>query len=161
MLKIRKLLLDIFNRYSVPRWLVFLSDILVVYIAFILAYLLRFNLVLEAVNFQLAMEQGLIVLAVYAIFSLIFHSYSGLLRHTTLTDITLVFLVTTISLLVLFVIVFIDKAIGWEGTLKIPMSILLIHYVLVTVVLFFERVSIKVVFRFATSSGRDTRNVLI
>lgn len=161
MLKIRKLLLDIFNRYSVPKWLVFLSDILVVYSAFILAYLLRFNLVLEAVNFQLAMEQGLIVLAVYAIFSLIFHSYSGLLRHTTLTDITLVFLVTTISLLVLFAVVFIDKAIGWEGILKIPMSILLIHYVLVTVALFFERVSIKVIFRFATSSGRDTRNVLI
>lgn len=161
MLKIRKLLLDIFNRYSVPKWLVFLSDILVVCIAFIIAYLLRFNLVFKAVNFQLAFEQGIVVLTVYACFSLIFHSYSGLLRHTTLTDISLVFIVTSVSLVVLLAIVFISRTLGLTGLLNIPMSIILIHYVLVTVALFFERVSIKVVFRFATSSGRDTRNVLI
>ncbi|HPJ60867.1 MAG TPA: nucleoside-diphosphate sugar epimerase/dehydratase [Bacteroidales bacterium] len=160
-LKIRKLLLDIFNRYSIPRWMVFVNDNLIVYIAFILAYLLRFNMVFAAVNFQLALEQGLIVLAVYAVFSLVFHSYSGLLRHTTLTDISLVFIVTTVSLLVLLVLQFAGRTLGLEGILKIPMSILLIHYVLVTVALFFERVFIKIVFRFATMSGRDTRNVLI
>lgn len=160
-LSVRRLLLDIFNRYSVPRWLVFLTDNIIIFIAFIAAYILRLNFVIEAVNFQLAVVQGVVVLAVYAVFSLVFHSYSGLLRHTTLTDISLVFIVTTVSLFVLLAFGFADRALGWEGILKFPMSILLIHYVLVTVALFFERVSIKVVFRFATSSGRGTRNVII
>jgi FlaA1/EpsC-like NDP-sugar epimerase len=160
-LTVRKLLLDIFNRYSVPRWMVFVNDNLIVFIAFILAYLLRFNMVFAAVNFQLALEQGLIVLAVYAVFSLVFHSYSGLLRHTTLTDISLVFIVTTVSLLVLLILQIAGRTLRFEGIFKIPMSILLIHYVLVTVALFFERVFIKIVFRFATMTARDTRNVLI
>ena len=160
-LKIRKLLLDIFNRYSVPRWLVFLTDLFVVFIAFILAYLLRFNLVFEAVNFPLAIDQAIIVLAVYAIFSLIFHSYSGLLRHTTLTDISLVFIVTTLSSLSLLIITLFHRSLDWKIILDIPISIILIHYVLVTVVLFFERVFVKVIFRFATSSLQNTRNVLI
>lgn len=160
-LTVRKLLLDIFNRYSVPRWMVFVNDNLIVFIAFILAYLLRFNMVFAAINFHLALEHGLFVLAIYGVFSLVFHSYSGLLRHTTLTDISLVFIVTTVSLFVLFIFQFAGRALKWEGIFNIPMSILLIHYVLVTVALFFERVFIKIVFRFATMSARETRNVLI
>jgi FlaA1/EpsC-like NDP-sugar epimerase len=43
----------------------------------------------------------------------------------------------------------------------IPISIILIYYVSITVVLFFERVFVKVIFRFATSSIHNTRNILI
>jgi FlaA1/EpsC-like NDP-sugar epimerase len=158
---IRAKLFLLFSRYSLPRWIVFMTDNLAVFLVFILAYILRFNFVIDSINFTIAFNQGLIVLFVYALYSLIFHSYSGLLRHTTLTDISLVFIVTTISSFSLLFITIGTRSFGWNRILEIPMSIILIHYVSITVVLFFERVSIKVIFRFATSSGKDTRNVLI
>jgi FlaA1/EpsC-like NDP-sugar epimerase len=160
-LYIRKRLLGIFSKYSIPKWLVFLTDNLAVFLAFIIAYLLRFNFDTSKIIFAVVFDQALITLVVYSVFSLIFHSYSGLLRHTTLTDITLVFIVTTISSISLTLITFGTRSFGWLYLLEIPVSIILIHYVTITVGLFFERVFVKIIFRFATSSEKDTRNVLL
>ena len=120
--------------------MVFVTDNLAVFMVFLLAYILRFNFVLGSINFTMAVDQGMIVLIVYTFYSLIFHSYSGLLRHTTLTDISLVFIVTTISSVSLLFITLGTRTFGWNSILEIPMSIILIHYVSITVVLFFERV---------------------
>jgi FlaA1/EpsC-like NDP-sugar epimerase len=158
---LRGKLFILFSKYSLPRWIVFMTDNLAVFLVFLFAYILRFNFVIDSINFSIALNQGLIVLLVYAIYSLLFHSYSGLLRHTTLTDISLVFIVTSISSFSLLFVTLGTRSFGWNRILEIPISIILIHYVSITVVLFFERVSIKVIFRFATSSGKDTRNVLI
>jgi FlaA1/EpsC-like NDP-sugar epimerase len=158
---IRRTLLMIFSRYSVPKWMVFVTDNFTVFIVFMLAYILRFNFVIDAINFPLAINQSFVALFVYAFYSLIFHSYSGLLRHTTLTDISLVFIVTTISSVTLFFITLGSRTFGWLDIIEIPTSIILIHYVSITVTLFFERVFVKVVFRFATSSMQNNRNVLL
>lgn len=157
----RSKILHIFSKYSIPRWVVFFVDNLAVFVAFILAYILRFNFNLEGFNHSIALNDALVALFVYVIFSLIFRSYSGLLRHTTLTDISLVFIVTSLSAAVLLIITFSLRIFDLEANLMIPISIILIHYVLITVVLFFVRVFVKVAFRFATSSNENNRNVLI
>jgi FlaA1/EpsC-like NDP-sugar epimerase len=160
-LLIRRKLFDVFSRYSVPRWMVFFTDNLAVFLVFLLAYLLRFNFDVSAFNPAVALNHGLVVLLVYAIFSIIFRSYSGLLRRTTLTDISLVFLVTLLSTTSLLLITAFRRTIGVDLIPDIPLSIILIHYVTITVVLFFVRISVKLIFRFATSPIRNTRNVLI
>jgi FlaA1/EpsC-like NDP-sugar epimerase len=151
----------LFSRYSLPKWMLFVTDNLAVFLVFLLAYLLRFNFDITAINHSIAIYHGLIALCVYAVFSLIFRSYSGLLRHTTLTDVSMVFIVTTFSSASLLLITLGTRSFGWDYHLEIPISIILIHYVTITVVLFFERVTVKVIFRFATSSLQNTRNVLI
>jgi FlaA1/EpsC-like NDP-sugar epimerase len=151
----------LFSRYSLPKWMLFVTDNLAVFLVFLLAYLLRFNFDIATINHSIAIYHGLIALFVYAVFSLIFRSYSGLLRHTTLTDISLVFIVTTLSSASLLLITLGTRSFSWDYHLEIPISIILIHYVTITVVLFFERVTVKVIFRFATSSLQNTRNVLI
>lgn len=161
LLFVRELILKIFSKYSVPRWLVFVTDNLAVFVVFLSAYVLRFNFNIEGINFAIAINHGLIVLFVYSVFSIVFRSYSGLLRHTTLTDISHVFIVTTVSTAFLLLITVGSRSFGWGNNLEIPLSIILIHFVAITVVLFFERVFVKVVFRFATTSLKDTRNVLI
>jgi FlaA1/EpsC-like NDP-sugar epimerase len=160
-LLLRGKILNLFSKYSVPRWLVFVTDNIAVFIAFVFAYLLRFNFETTAFNHAIAINHALIALSVYIVYSIVFRSYSGLLRHTTLTDISLVFLVTTISLTTLLIFSFCSRSFRWGNHMDIPISIILIHYVCITVGLFFERVIVKVVFRFATSSSRNTRNVLI
>ena len=160
-LHLRKKSLDIFNTHSVPRWLVFLADLAVVFAAFLIAYVLRFNFHIPADRMGIFAWQGLIATAVYGLFCIIFRSYSGLIRHTTLTDITLVFVVTTCSAAVLIFFSLIGNWLHWADLLAIPQSIILIHYVAVSLLLFFGRILVKLVFLFATGTSKNKKRVLI
>ena len=160
-MNVRRRTLYFFNKYSVPRWTVFLADAGTVFLAFIIAYFLRFNFDLPGDREYIFIYQALIATAVYSGFSLVFRSYSGLIRHTTLTDITQVFIVTTCSATVLVFFALLGKLLHWADILAIPQSILLIHYVAVSLILFFGRIFIKVIFRFATGISINKKRVLI
>ena len=160
-LVLRERLFRIFRKYSVPRWMVFLADNLIVFMAFLFAYILRFNFDFSAFDPAEAFNHGLIALIVYAGFGLGFRSYSGLLRRTTLTDISYVFLVSTLSAVTLLTVTFFGRLTGIELIADVPQSIIVIHYGAVTVILFFTRILVKVIFRFATSPLRNTKNVLV
>lgn len=146
----------LFNKYSAPKWMVFLHDISAVFITFIFAYFLRFNLV--AVNFPIttAILHGIIAVVIYSGFFLITDSYCGLIRRTTLTDISLVFAGTTYSVWALVGFSLFARIIGLGEYFIVPISVIFIHYVLITVLLFVMRVSVKLLFRFATNSLRIT-----
>ncbi len=160
-LSLRARVLSIFSKYSIPRWTVFVLDASAVFLTFLFAYALRFNFIISDFNTNLAIIHGLIVLFVFALFELIFRSYSGLIRHTTLTDISLVFATTSVSATVLLIVSFVSRILNWGLYFTVPLSIILIHYGLITIFLFFVRVGIKLAFRFATSSNRKTKKVLI
>lgn len=153
--------LSVFNSYSLPSWMVLLMDNISVIIIFFIAYILRFNFKISEINLDLAIVHGLIVLIIYFLFQLLFRSYTGLIRHTTLTDISLVFVSTTSSAFILLLISSVSRAFAVTSYLVVPFSIILIHWGLITIFLFLYRMMIKLVFRFATSSGRKTKNVLI
>lgn len=155
-------MLDIFAKYSLPRWIVFFMDITAVFLMFNFAYLLRFNLDIDHLPIPLAWEQALLVVFVFGIWSVIFRSYAGLIRHTTLTDISLIFLVTTVSTGTLLLITYASRLI-WKDSLllNLPVSVIIINFVLITVFLFSVRVIIKILFRFVTSSGRTRKRVLV
>ncbi len=151
-----------FHVYSVPRWLVFIHDNILVFLTFIFAYLLRYNLIPSEFPLQLSIVHGLVALTVYAGTAIIFKSYAGLIRHTTLTDISLVFLTTSVSAFLLIFLALAVDLLNLTSFLRIPISVILIHYVLVSVILFSMRISIKMLFLFATSSIKSsTKRVLI
>jgi FlaA1/EpsC-like NDP-sugar epimerase len=153
---------DFFHKYSVPRWMLFIHDIVAVFITFLFAYLLRFNLIPADFPKHQAIVHALITLSVYTIFIIIFRSFAGLLRHTTLTDVSLVFISNTSAAAVLVLFSMIANMSNFDRDLIIPLSVLLIHYVLISVFLFSMRISIKMFFRFASSSLKvSMRRVLI
>jgi len=158
---LRKQALNVFAKYSLPQWMVFLLDISAVFLTFLFAYLLRFNLDVHAIQFPLAWYQSTLAVFVFGVISILFKSYSGLIRHTTLTDILLIFIVTTISSGILLVITYTSRLFNLGSVLSIPVSVIIIHYVLITVFLFSVRVLIKILFRFVTSSGKTRKRVLI
>jgi FlaA1/EpsC-like NDP-sugar epimerase len=161
LLLLRKHILSNFSRYSLARWTVFLLDILAVIITFFIAYLLRFDFVINDFFLDHVIIHGLITAAVYGTFALVFRSYAGLIRHTTLTDISLVFTAVSASAAVLLLISQLTRIFYPGSDLIVPFSIILIHYGLVTVVLFVVRIAIKLLFRFATRSLNRPKNVLI
>ena len=142
----------IFHRYSLPRWMLLFHDTAAVFIAFIFANLLRFNLIAVNFPFDQAIIHGLIVLFVYSVFMVIFRSYTGLIRHTTLTDVSLVFVSTSSATIFLVGLSMSESLLNIGNRLIIPLSVILIHYMLITVYLFFSRIMVKMLFRFATSS---------
>jgi len=109
----------------------------------------------------LAWEQAVLTIIVFGIISIMFRSYSGLIRHTTLTDILLIAIVTFISSGVLLIITYLSRWLNLGKILSIPVSVIIIHYVTITVFLFSVRVIIKILFRFVTSSGKTRKRVLI
>jgi FlaA1/EpsC-like NDP-sugar epimerase len=152
----------IFHTYSIPRWMLFIHDTSAVFLTFLVAYFLRYNLIASDIPWHLAIIHGLIALFVYTVFIIIFRSYAGLIRHTTLTDISLVFVSTSSAAVILLSFSLIMRLLKFDQNYIIPISIILIHYVLITVFLFFMRISVKILFRFATSSIKTlTKRVLI
>jgi len=159
--KFKDRIIRIFRKYSLPRWLVFLIDSVIVLATFMFACMLRFNLVISAIKPELAWRQGLLVLGLYAIVMLIVKSYSGLIRQTTIKDTFNIIITTTVSTATLIIIDFINRKFGQIPLFNIPLSILLIHYGIVTIILIFFRVFIKMFYEFASSTTRERKNVII
>lgn len=154
-------ILRFFHRHSMPRWMVFITDTVSVFVFFLFAYLLRFNLIAKAVDTELAVRQGVLVTFVYAFFILIFKTYSGLIRHTTIKDAFNIFITNTLALLILVLISLLSRVYNWNDFYDIPLSIIVIHYGIITLFLFFLRVFIKMFYEFASTSTRERKNVVI
>ena len=150
----------LFQKYSLPRWMIFGTDNLFVFLTFLLAYILRYNFEPVAFDIHLTISQAVIAVAVYDSFGLMFRSYSGLICHTTITDIFLIFISTTSSAAALLGVTFFSRQLGWENILNISMSILLIHYVTITLFLFFTRIITKIIFEMISTNSVTGRMYL-
>ena len=159
--KLKYWVIEYFRNHSLPRWSVLAIDLTAVYFTFIFAYLLRYNLVPFAFSTGVALKQGLFVCVVYLGFMLLYKSYSGLIRQTTVKD-TFVLGVTTISaLFILYIITYLSRSISIESFFNISFAVLTIHYVTVTVSLTFFRVLIKMFYVFVSVPSSNKKNVLI
>jgi FlaA1/EpsC-like NDP-sugar epimerase len=154
-------LIRVFKNHSLPRWLVFLIDSGTVLVSFLIAYMLRYNFEVYTFDISTAFIQSFLVLAVYAIFNLIFKSYSGMIRHTTIRDTYKIILTNLTSFAVLVLLTVMSRRYEWSYLFNVPLSILVIHLGAVTVLLFLFRVFVKVFYEFASSTSHERKNVLI
>jgi FlaA1/EpsC-like NDP-sugar epimerase len=154
-------IIRVFKNHSLPRWLVFILDSGTVFFSFLIAYMLRFNFEVSALNISTVFRQSYLVLFVYVVFILVFKSYSGMIRHTTIRDTYKIILTNFSALAVLFLVTFLSRKNEWSFLFNIPFSILLIHFGAVTILLFLFRVFVKLFYEFASSSSHKGKNVLI
>jgi FlaA1/EpsC-like NDP-sugar epimerase len=153
--------IKIFKNHSLPRWLVFFIDSGAVFFSFLIAYMLRYNFEVYTFDISTAFKQAFLVLVVYALFILVFKSYIGMIRHTTIRDTYKIILANSCALVVLFFVTLMSRRYSWNTFFNIPLSILLIHSGAVTILLFFFRVFVKIFYEFASFSSHDRKNVLI
>ncbi len=151
----------LFHKHSLPRWSVFIVDCALVVGTFFISYFLRFNFEPSAIDFALALEHSVLVLAVFIIFELVFRSFAGLIRHTTIQDVFNVMLTTTSTLLVLSSLTFLSRHFGWTELVNIPVSIILIHYVTVTAFMFIMRIMVKMFYEVVSAIPVAKKNVVI
>lgn len=158
---LRPKILRLFKEYSIPQWMLFFLDCLSVVLTFFLAYLLFHNFHFNDILLKDALIHTLIALGIYAVFFIAFRSFSGLIRHTTLTDLTLAFGATSSAVIMFLIFALLSRILNLGGTLTVPFSIIMIHYGLITIALFSSRMSIKLLFHFAGSTPVNSKKVLI
>lgn len=151
----------VFRNYSLPRWVVLLLDAAAIFIGFLLAYILRFNFEFEAINFALVLKQSIVVIFTYCLFEVIFKSFSGVIRHTSVRDIFNVLVASTFSLFLLTLVSFAGRLLDWNELFVFPLSVLLIHFVSVSIALFLVRISIKMIYEFVSVMPDQKKNILI
>jgi FlaA1/EpsC-like NDP-sugar epimerase len=154
-------IIRVFKYHSLPRWLVLIIDSAAVFFSFLVAYMLRYNFEVSSLDISTVFRQSYLVLVVYVIFILVFKSYSGMIRHTTIRDTYKIIFTNFSALAVLSLVTFFARKNGWSFLFNIPFSILLIHCGAVTILLFLFRVFVKIFYEFTSSSSHDSKNVLI
>jgi len=159
--RLREKGIALYRKYSLPRGLVFAVDIIIVFTTFFFSYILRFNFAIQSVDLFKFTNQAITALSAYALSMIVFKPYSGLIRHTTINDISRLLKANTFALISLLLISGLGRIYNWNQAFVIPLSIIIIHYVLVTVITSIVRVSIKILFESVNASKSGKKNVLI
>lgn len=155
--------LRLYSNRFVSRWLVLLIDMAIVLFSFQLAVIIRLNFDLSSLDPQQVFEQTLFVLSTFAIGFFIFHSFSGVVRHTSVADAVRIMKSTSLSSALLVAINIIEYKIIKQPTsvLIVPLSVIIINYVFTSFLLVTSRFIFKAVYQTLFDRGRSKVNVLI
>ncbi len=157
---IRTWLLKNSDRY-LSKWLILLFDIMIVVFLFFFAYVIRFNFNITQVRASFYLFQVPYIASILIVSFLLFQSYSGIIRHTTISDTIRVLGSLTTSFLIFISITFYVQQTAPNNYLNIPLSVSLIHYLLCCFVLINSRVLIKLIYYQITNPTSQNKNVLI
>jgi FlaA1/EpsC-like NDP-sugar epimerase len=108
-----------------------------------------------------AVQQAAFICMVYILSMLLFKSYSGLIRQTTVKDTFIIAVTNTFAFIILLAVTLCSRKFELNPFFDIPLSIIMIHYGTVTVSLIFFRVFIKMFYNFVSIPSSSKKNVLI
>lgn len=142
-----------------PRWIIVLMDLVILFCSALLAYLLRFNFDLERFSDFNVIEGVLTYTLTGTVIGLATRSYAGIIRYTGLQDAGRIFTTATLTF-------FITGATSYfifynYGYLLIPVSVLIIAYLTSLLFLFSYRLLVKEIFTFFLIPDRKKANVII
>lgn len=142
---------------NTPRWLVLTIDIYIVVNSLIVAYLIRFNF-----NYQFdlwELTRQLLFLTVVSFFSfLLIGSYKGIIRHTGYRDSINVLNASLLISALSASFIYINSLLNIIEGFTIPMSIVIIHFLLNVFTLIASRYLFKILyFYFITDYKVDSR----
>jgi FlaA1/EpsC-like NDP-sugar epimerase len=156
---LKKQLLKTVNKYA-SRWLVLLIDCLLVFQTFFLAYFIRFNFSFNF-NTQDFIYQEPLVLLLALVSFLVVGSYKGVVRHTGVKDAFNVMYAVSLLSFLLVVLVLINNWLQIFPSFTIPLSIIVIHYLLNVVVLIASRFVFKIIYNRIMLDFKSNTNILI
>jgi FlaA1/EpsC-like NDP-sugar epimerase len=142
-----------------PRWLVFVIDLFICLVSITLSYYVRFEFRIGTEQINALKLVAPLVLFVRALAFISFRTYAGLIRYTSLKDAERIFMVTTTSTIVLFIINFI--AYSKSGQFLIPNSILLIDFCGTNILMIGSRLFYKTLYFTIKNVDIEAENIVI
>jgi FlaA1/EpsC-like NDP-sugar epimerase len=161
--KISRSVIDSYHHRFVSRRLILGIDLTIVLFSFVAACILRFNFDFNEINWPLYRYHLLFLLGVRWLSFLKFRSYHGIVRHTSLEDMRLIFQTVTTSTLVVSLGSLLAYYVVDNILFYIPLSILLIEYFICLFLMIASRFFVKSLYiDIATKSQRlKQQNVMI
>jgi FlaA1/EpsC-like NDP-sugar epimerase len=151
---------SVINRLSIlPRWVIILIDIIVVFASGLLSYLLRFNFEFEKIRHFHVAYGILTISSCYFLATLITKSYAGIVRYTGMDDGFRVLKTNFLSLTLLCIV----NLVYYYNASKnfIPYSVLLMVFFISYLGLFYYRLLVKSLFTYYKTQHANERRVLI
>ncbi|WP_339654695.1 nucleoside-diphosphate sugar epimerase/dehydratase [uncultured Maribacter sp.] len=142
------------------KWLVLAIDLVTIACAFILSYLIRFNLTLDFEVENLLLQLPLVLITSLVAF-LIVGSYKGVVRHTGVRDVYNIFNTVCFSSILVIFIVLANRQLEILNQFTIPLSIIIINSLITFIALTASRFVFKSVYSNMNSSKKSYKNVLI
>ena len=156
---LRSFFLKTLNRYA-SRWLVLGVDLFLVCFSFIISYAIRFNISFDFNTEDFYFQLPFVFLIALGSF-LSVGSYKGIIRHTGTKDAFNVFLgITIFSSLTIFLVI-INQIFGIFTRFTIPISIIVIHYLVAVFILILSRYVFKAFYEVLTTELSSVTNALI
>ncbi len=142
-----------------PRWIIIIIDLLILFFSSLLAFLLRFNFDYNRLG-SYDVNKGIIIFVFFCFLSsLITRSYAGIVRYTGIQDagrilgtISLGSVMTYLASYIYFVI---------NDKYLIPTSVIVIAFLSAVLFLFAYRLSVKQVFSFFIQKEKKVEEVLV
>ncbi len=143
-----------------PRWLIFLIDILVVVFAIFIAYMVRFNFNVPPDQIKQWPQVFSIIIGVRALSFIISKTYAGIIRYTSTEDAVRIFIV----ILVGSVIFSIGNLVSYyfiNAKNIIPFSIIVIEFMTVILLMVTFRIIVKIAYLEMINPGGAKTKVII
>lgn len=152
----------IFNRENTPSWIIFVMDVGVCTVSLALAYVVRFNFDLAAIQkelllFPLAFP---IVIAIRGISFYLGKTYAGIIRYTSTKDAQRIFAVISYGTLVLVVLNLVQFYLI-DGRFIVPFSVIIIDFLAALFFMLTLRVVVKLIYFEVTNPSRNKDNILV
>ena len=142
-----------------PWWIIYVFDLFIVFMAFWLSVLLRFNFNILLSQSAIQTNQVFIVEGIFLVSFFIFKPYLGILRHSTTKDISLVIFAISAGSGTIFVASLISRLLF--HSLFIPYSITIIHFAIVSFILINSRLFIKTIYYKLQQRNKMQTNIMI
>lgn len=157
------MLSKIYNKWSesfISRWVILAFDISVCAAIFMFAYAVRFEFDFERIAQFITLKQELVVVIAYSLGFITFKSYAGVIRHSGLGDASRIVLASSMAMFLLwFVQYFYDTPKIAEH--YVPVSVLVIHWLLTNFVLVLSRITVRSFYRSIVSSKKQAPKAII
>lgn len=156
---IKNYLVNNAHRYA-SKWLVLAIDVILISLAFVMSYFIRFNLTFNFDIEKLIMQFP--VITVIALISfLVIGSYKGVVRHTGVRDVYNIFNAICLSSIFTIFMVLLNRQFNMFEDFTIPLSIIIIHSLIGFILLVASRYVFKTSYDNLVRKFKITKNVLI
>lgn len=142
-----------------PRWIIFAIDVCLSLFSIVIASLVLANFQLDKIVWNSLLKIMLIVMGVRMISFILGRTYSGIIRYTGTEDVLRIFYVLTAGELVL--LLFNAGFFIFDQTFFIPLSFLLIEYMVLMCVMTVSRLFVKITFAQYLDAEKVKKNVII
>lgn len=150
-----------FSRNYLPRWMILFFDLTVSFLAWIFAYLLRFNFDVPMTLENFNILHSFVVVPVLLLCFYESKSYAGILRHSTAKDMVRIILAVTCAGIILAILSYTARYVKAPALFVIPFSVIIIFTFLVSTVLSMSRILVKILFEHLRIKNTRSKNVMI